>query len=473
MDGGQKAEIGDRQGARPINRNGRHNWNTNARDGRSFAEVAAGKAEGEAGARDNKVNPNSVIHLKTDTILKDWYKRSVLVGEAHSLDHIATYHLYMKSGVTIKYLGGLFLVLEFGKSVDAKEYLKDKERWREWFKWLKVGERDGLRYGRLAWLKIIRLPLRLWDEENFSRIVGWHYYRKETMDNEELMVEAGGETFKIGVVEYTDDWSPFKPCSFDKTVESDDEEEEQETDEENVGDESDGVSDTCMGDRQENEEELEDGEFNPEEHAEGKDGNNGNHVVIMEEDHVYGDKDNGGMKSNEEREAGNVTEVVYGKCNESKENDTGDCNQNVGQATMDQAPTRLPPLGCFSPFPSQIGPHSFGPIDNQVHPGVQFMGCNDKRRRIGFTYPSRSNFTETGGISFSIPHPNLCQVETNHVPCSNNHENEESSANSTEEELRATMDIGKRVGFQFSDGDQAARQYREAVIGCAGEKSCD
>ncbi|KAI3523527.1 hypothetical protein L1887_01720 [Cichorium endivia] len=34
---------------------------------------------------------------------------------------------------------------------------------------------------------------------------------RRTWINEEIEVEAGGQIFRIGVVEYTDDWSPFRP----------------------------------------------------------------------------------------------------------------------------------------------------------------------------------------------------------------------------------------------------------------------
>lgn len=240
----------------------------------------------------NKVSSTPVISLKTDTVMKDWYKRSVLMGEAHSLDHIANYHSCMNMDVRIRYLGGLYLALEFRYSADAKEYLEDNDRWKEWFKWLKDGERDGLRFERMAWLKIVGLPLRLWDEENFSRIVGNFgrvvnpfdaiYNRKDLSTgkvgiitsrrnwiNEELTVMVDGEMFKIGVVEYTGDWSPFKSYPFDKTADSDDD--DQESDEED--DESEGVSDAWMADRQD-EEEFEEGEITPEQPGGNDDENN-------------------------------------------------------------------------------------------------------------------------------------------------------------------------------------------------------
>lgn len=105
------------------------------------------------------------------------------------------------------------------------------------------------RYERIAWLKIIGVPFEFWDEENFSLIasrfgkvinpfdsissrrdysmgkVGILTTRK-TWINEDVTIEVSNTKYKVGVVEYTDDWSPFKPVPFDKVEESNDEEED-------------------------------------------------------------------------------------------------------------------------------------------------------------------------------------------------------------------------------------------------------
>ncbi|KAI3501194.1 hypothetical protein L1887_29056 [Cichorium endivia] len=174
--------------------------------------------------------------------------------------------------------------------------------------WLKHGEKQDLRYERLAWLKILGLPLRLWDEENFSRIVrnfgrvinpfenmkirkdlsmgkvGILTSRRQWI-NEEITVMAGGEAFRIGVVEYTDDWSPFKQCLYDKVVESDQEDEDQDGDgEDELDEDCDGVSDTWRPDMQ-GDDVLEDGEFKPDDYM-NEDGASVKEAGIVEEDGV-------------------------------------------------------------------------------------------------------------------------------------------------------------------------------------------
>ncbi|CAI9288526.1 unnamed protein product [Lactuca saligna] len=46
--------------------------------------------------------------------------------------------------------------------------------------------------------------------------------------NEEITINSNGQEFKIGVMEYMDDWSLFKPTLFDKVEESNEEEDDQE-----------------------------------------------------------------------------------------------------------------------------------------------------------------------------------------------------------------------------------------------------
>lgn len=42
--------------------------------------------------------------------------------------------------------------------------------------------------------------------------------------NEEITIVVECVEYQVGVVEYSDDWSPFKPSPFDKVGESDEEE---------------------------------------------------------------------------------------------------------------------------------------------------------------------------------------------------------------------------------------------------------
>ncbi|KAI3522056.1 hypothetical protein L1887_11534 [Cichorium endivia] len=164
----------------------------------------------------------------------------------------------------------------------CKLEIKPWERWTDWFKRLELGDKIDLRYEWTVWLKILGLPLKLWDKDkftticsNFGRVIhpfdGISSRRDLSMEkvviltsarkwiNEELQVTAGGWMYKIGVVEYTDDWCLFTPLPFGKTVESDSEDEDEN---------SEGVFDTWMEEEKDEDSEKEDGEFFPEDYQE-------------------------------------------------------------------------------------------------------------------------------------------------------------------------------------------------------------
>lgn len=164
------------------------------------------------------------------------------------MDHIGSMLTSWLMSDGTKYLGGLNIAMSFDQATKATDFLEDKERWKYWFKWMVPGDKNEIRYGRTAWLKILGLPLKLWDKSNFSamgRVINPFDGIRDRRDylmskvgvlmskmmwiNEEITIIAGGETITVGVVEYTDDLSPFKPLPFnkveDESVDEDDKDE--------------------------------------------------------------------------------------------------------------------------------------------------------------------------------------------------------------------------------------------------------
>ncbi|CAH1438297.1 unnamed protein product [Lactuca virosa] len=129
----------------------------------------------------------STITLNPNTFMTDWLKKGVLIGETHSLDHMANIHAL----------------------ANRRDYSMGK-----------VGVLTSSR----RWI------------------------------NEEITINSNGQEFKVGVVEYTDEWSPFKPTTFDKVDEHDEDDNNTE-----------GISETWM---EEETEEPEEGEIRPEAMAE-------------------------------------------------------------------------------------------------------------------------------------------------------------------------------------------------------------
>ncbi|CAH1414254.1 unnamed protein product [Lactuca virosa] len=176
--------------------------------------------------------------------MSEWIHKTMLIGEAHSLDHIANLPSHTFTYDDTKYLGGLRMAIKFGLSMEAREFLEDKTRWQEWFKWMMLEENKDIQYERLAWLKITGVPLRYWDTEIFSKVAirfgkviipfeNIHDLRDLSMGkvgvitskmkwiNEEVQIRVNDALYLVGVVEYIDDWSPFKPCQFDKEDDKD------------------------------------------------------------------------------------------------------------------------------------------------------------------------------------------------------------------------------------------------------------
>lgn len=92
---------------------------------------------------------------------------SVLIDEAHRLDHISSVPTTFLMCEGAKYHGGLRIALSLELSVEANEFLKDKDRWKDWFKWLIYGDQKELQYERTTLSKILGVPLKSWDEDNF------------------------------------------------------------------------------------------------------------------------------------------------------------------------------------------------------------------------------------------------------------------------------------------------------------------
>ncbi|KAI3515408.1 hypothetical protein L1887_14303 [Cichorium endivia] len=490
-------------------------WNSRTREGRTFADAVMGNVD--------RASQKSIT-LKMDTEMRNWLHGSILIGEAHSLDHLSTFHIYRTLGVTTKYLGGLHLALEFGHSVDCTEYLNDKVQWAEWFKWLRIGSDEELRYERLAWLKIIGLPIHLWDADNFSRIagnfgkvicpfediinrkdlsmgkVGILTPRRQWI-NEEIMVDGGGKMYKLGVVEYTDDWSPFKECPYDNTVDS----EEEGEDEEDEDDMSDGVSDTWKEDRME--EDREEGEFIPDVPIMGAVPSTGEENDPADALGNIGNCEDGIRRVAPKSAYDSVTgEVGVAEVEESglplndPRTDDVDCdtrrNPTDGGASVGQDEARptlektgngafelgridkfcglenLIPRGCFGPFPSradctkQIGDNNVPSLSNSNSNSKSEASKSTegrvKRRRVRSGDPSLPP-TQNENRDTECSLENSFDLNVNpqvpSCPCPNEDSLDSgSSCESSGREIRATIEVGKEIGVRFEDVNEEIGQ---------------
>ncbi|KAL4575220.1 hypothetical protein LXL04_022062 [Taraxacum kok-saghyz] len=130
------------------------------------------------------------------------------------------------------YNWGLRVLMEFGDSVAAREFKDNKDKWKEYMTWVEEGEHVKIGADRVAWIRIVGLPLNLWGQKNFTAItngfgkiiapfdeiqrrvdlscakIGILTERKSRI-NDELYVEVEGRLTKIGIIEFDDEWFPF------------------------------------------------------------------------------------------------------------------------------------------------------------------------------------------------------------------------------------------------------------------------
>ncbi|KAI3498653.1 hypothetical protein L1887_34430 [Cichorium endivia] len=407
--------------------------------------------------------------LKVDTALQNWLKGSIIIGEARSLDHLSTFHEHLENDIKTKYLGGLRLALEFRYSKDAVVFLKNEIKWKDWFSWVKSGDiyQSVQNYERTAWLNITGLPLELWDEENFSRIAGsfgkvinpfdyihgrsdWSKGKvgiitcRRTWINEEIIVEAAGKMYRVGVVESTDDWSPFRSLPFDKTISDEDEGDED--------DDSDAISDTWANMEAD---EPEEGEIRP---VNDKVNSAVNSPAIPPPNkpaEVPTDEPRSPMVGCriEEEEA-----CILGDKTPTLEQTTREKNQNgpegrnwVGHETNGLLKD-LVPLGCFGPFPANF--------NNKGSSGNSRKGRKSKRRRADSEGRSYSPM-----IQSLLSPVNNCRsdsIDLNANPAISDHgvaqessveDGGEVSVSPVVDEIRETIAVGNEIGFQIEEGN--------------------
>ncbi|KAJ0789777.1 hypothetical protein HanPI659440_Chr05g0207461 [Helianthus annuus] len=70
----------------------------------------------------------------------------------------------------IQYLGGLSLLISFVDKASANSFLENRDVWGPWFTKVEVWKGQSLPMERVAWLKLIGIPLHLLDVDVFSLI---------------------------------------------------------------------------------------------------------------------------------------------------------------------------------------------------------------------------------------------------------------------------------------------------------------
>ncbi|KAJ0828984.1 putative RNA recognition motif domain, nucleotide-binding alpha-beta plait domain superfamily [Helianthus annuus] len=135
------------------------------------------------------------------------------------------------SGVSLSYLGGLYMLVKFEVEASCVNFLMDHSCWKDWFSVLDPWDNQSLPFERLAWVKVQGVPMHLADNdvlnnivENFGKIV--HGSQLEAGDgnlsvswigllvgegvriHEQVTLRWKNKQFRVWVEEEINDWVP-------------------------------------------------------------------------------------------------------------------------------------------------------------------------------------------------------------------------------------------------------------------------
>ncbi|CAI9262049.1 unnamed protein product [Lactuca saligna] len=166
-----------------------------------------------------------------------WLASKLLYGEAKSVHHLGhmkeIISIHYDEWIDVKYTGGLRVLLRFAHTESAQNFLLEEENWKEWFNCLTRDESHIVGFKRMAWIKVVGLPIKHWCEANFRIIIARYgqimipfddYMHRDDIScirglvssgvkkniNDEVTVQTRGELLTIGIVEFE------KTFSFDE-----------------------------------------------------------------------------------------------------------------------------------------------------------------------------------------------------------------------------------------------------------------
>ncbi|KAF5758506.1 putative RNA recognition motif domain, nucleotide-binding alpha-beta plait domain superfamily [Helianthus annuus] len=98
-----------------------------------------------------------------------------LIGEVKDIDILNNLKVFLsgitEEGLNLKYLGGLKVLLCFNSPEEVEDFRYSKmELWEKWFSRLYLWEGIPPIFERIAWIKILGVPLSLWDHHVINKI---------------------------------------------------------------------------------------------------------------------------------------------------------------------------------------------------------------------------------------------------------------------------------------------------------------
>ncbi|KAJ0550610.1 putative RNA recognition motif domain, nucleotide-binding alpha-beta plait domain superfamily [Helianthus annuus] len=129
---------------------------------RSYSAVL--KNQQEPGAVQDRMRVDLPL-VNTDSKKKLEFKS--LVGETKDIDILNNLKDTLEEGLVLRYLGGLKVLITFGSAREAVDFLRLRcEEWEQWFSRLYLWEGLPPVFERVAWIKVLGVPVSLWDRQS-------------------------------------------------------------------------------------------------------------------------------------------------------------------------------------------------------------------------------------------------------------------------------------------------------------------
>ncbi|KAM0028546.1 hypothetical protein Hdeb2414_s0018g00515171 [Helianthus debilis subsp. tardiflorus] len=133
-------------------------------------KASSSRAFGDSGS----VPGNKVVVVPDRTAaFKEFFGISV-VGRTVNLETLVDFDKLLRIANVpysrIQYLGGLFLLISFVDVASANSFLENRDVWGPWFSKVEAWKGQSLPMERVAWLRLIGIPLHLLDADVFSLI---------------------------------------------------------------------------------------------------------------------------------------------------------------------------------------------------------------------------------------------------------------------------------------------------------------
>ncbi|KAJ0880670.1 putative RNA recognition motif domain, nucleotide-binding alpha-beta plait domain superfamily [Helianthus annuus] len=188
---------------------------------------------------DPKCNPNvetsKTIEITDETLAFKDLIGCALVGRCKDLMTLRKLNEKFAEkrilGISLSYMGGLYMLVKFEDDVSCINFMMDQDCWKEWFSILDPWNNQSLPFERLAWVKVLGVPMHLADNdvliniaEHFGKIV--HGSQMEAGDGNMLVSWIGllvgegdrihdhvtlrwkNKQFRVWIEEEINDWVP-------------------------------------------------------------------------------------------------------------------------------------------------------------------------------------------------------------------------------------------------------------------------